>query len=192
MLRTETCQITGERDLSAIFKKCVEIARAKAFFRVSTSGRDPRVATTHSRRASTLYAKHLLGGFHAGVSRPDCRRKTGRDDQAMPNRPPTRLPAAKKRNEVLMCRRRWRCRRTRPGLDIDALRVVANGVNALRTKEHAMIVITHYQRLLNYIIPDFIHVLHEGRIVKSGTKELALELESKGYDWLKSESVPAH
>jgi Fe-S cluster assembly ATP-binding protein len=81
---------------------------------------------------------------------------------------------------------------TDSGLDIDALRVVANGVNALRSKDRAMIVITHYQRLLNYIVPDFIHVLHEGRIVKSGTKELALELESKGYDWLKGESAPAH
>jgi Fe-S cluster assembly ATP-binding protein len=78
---------------------------------------------------------------------------------------------------------------TDSGLDIDALRVVANGVNALRAKDRAMIVITHYQRLLNYIVPDFIHVLHEGRIVKSGTKELALELESKGYDWLKGEAA---
>jgi Fe-S cluster assembly ATP-binding protein len=79
---------------------------------------------------------------------------------------------------------------TDSGLDIDALRVVANGVNALRRQDRAMIVITHYQRLLNYIVPDFIHVLHDGRIVKSGTKELALELESKGYDWLKGEAAP--
>ena len=78
---------------------------------------------------------------------------------------------------------------TDSGLDIDALRVVANGVNALRRPDRAMIVITHYQRLLNYIVPDFIHVLHDGRIVKSGTKELALELESKGYDWLKGEAA---
>jgi Fe-S cluster assembly ATP-binding protein len=74
---------------------------------------------------------------------------------------------------------------TDSGLDIDALRVVANGVNALRRPDRAMIVITHYQRLLNYIVPDFIHVLFEGRIIKSGTKELALELDSRGYDWLK-------
>jgi Fe-S cluster assembly ATP-binding protein len=74
---------------------------------------------------------------------------------------------------------------TDSGLDIDALRVVASGVNALRRPDRAMIVITHYQRLLNYIVPDFIHVLFEGRIIKSGTKELALELESRGYDWLK-------
>jgi Fe-S cluster assembly ATP-binding protein len=78
---------------------------------------------------------------------------------------------------------------TDSGLDIDALRVVASGVNALRRSDRAMIVITHYQRLLNYIVPDFIHVLYEGRIVKSGTKELALELESKGYDWLKAEAA---
>tara|TARA_B100000902_G_scaffold398522_1_gene465589 strand:- start:11089 stop:11835 length:747 start_codon:yes stop_codon:yes gene_type:complete len=73
---------------------------------------------------------------------------------------------------------------TDSGLDIDALRIVANGVNKLRTKDNATIVITHYQRLLEYIIPDFVHVLHDGRIIKSGGKELALELEEKGYDWI--------
>jgi len=73
------------------------------------------------------------------------------------------------------------------GLDIDALRIVANGVNKLRTKNNAVVVVTHYQRLLEYIIPDFVHVLYKGRIVKSGTKELALELEAKGYDWIKDE-----
>jgi len=76
---------------------------------------------------------------------------------------------------------------TDSGLDIDALRVVANGVNKLRTPENAFIVITHYQRLLEYIVPDFVHVLFEGRIVKSGGKELALELEEKGYYWLKTQ-----
>ncbi len=76
---------------------------------------------------------------------------------------------------------------TDSGLDIDALRVVANGVNKLRTKDNAFMVITHYQRLLDYIVPDFVHVLFEGRIVKSGTKELALELEEKGYDWIRKE-----
>lgn len=76
---------------------------------------------------------------------------------------------------------------TDSGLDIDALRIVANGVNKLRTKDNAFVVITHYQRLLDYIIPDYVHVLFEGRIVKSGTKELALELEEKGYDWIKKE-----
>jgi Fe-S cluster assembly ATP-binding protein len=81
---------------------------------------------------------------------------------------------------------------TDSGLDIDALRIVAGGVNALRGKDRAMIVITHYQRLLEYIVPDYIHVLYDGRIVKSGTKELALELERKGYDWIKSESAKVH
>ena len=80
---------------------------------------------------------------------------------------------------------------TDSGLDIDALRVIAGGVNALRNPNRAMIVITHYQRLLDYIVPDFIHVLYNGRIVKSGTKELAFELESKGYDWLKGEVAAA-
>ena len=76
---------------------------------------------------------------------------------------------------------------TDSGLDIDALRIVANGVNKLKTKENATIIITHYQRLLDYIIPDYVHVLHNGKIVKSGTKELAIELEEKGYDWIKEE-----
>jgi len=74
---------------------------------------------------------------------------------------------------------------TDSGLDIDALKIVANGVNKLKTKDNAVIVITHYQRLLDYIVPDFVHVLHDGKIVKSGGKELAHELEDKGYDWLK-------
>ncbi|MFD2100294.1 Fe-S cluster assembly ATPase SufC [Flagellimonas iocasae] len=78
---------------------------------------------------------------------------------------------------------------TDSGLDIDALRIVANGVNKLRSKDNAIIVITHYQRLLEYIVPDYVHVLHDGKIVKSGTKELALELEEKGYDWLKQEAT---
>ena len=77
---------------------------------------------------------------------------------------------------------------TDSGLDIDAIRIVANGVNKLRNKENAVLVVTHYQRLLDYIIPDFVHVLYNGRIVKSGTKELALELEEKGYDFIKNES----
>lgn len=74
---------------------------------------------------------------------------------------------------------------TDSGLDIDALRIVANGVNMLKTPQNASIVITHYQRLLDYIVPDFVHILYQGKIVKSGTKELALELEEKGYDWIK-------
>src|SRR3984957_13918141 len=77
---------------------------------------------------------------------------------------------------------------TDSGLDIDALRIVSKGVNQLRSEKNAFIIITHYQRLLEYIVPDFVHVLYDGRIVKSGTKELALELEEKGYDWLKEET----
>ena len=80
---------------------------------------------------------------------------------------------------------------TDSGLDIDALRIVANSVNKLKTKENATIVVTHYQRLLDYIIPDFVHVLYKGKIVKSGGKELALELEEKGYDWVKSDKAEA-
>jgi Fe-S cluster assembly ATP-binding protein len=78
---------------------------------------------------------------------------------------------------------------TDSGLDIDALKIVANGVNKLKTKDNATIVVTHYQRLLDYIIPDFVHVLYKGKIVKSGGKELALELEEKGYDWIKSDKA---
>ncbi len=78
---------------------------------------------------------------------------------------------------------------TDSGLDIDALRIVAGGVNKLRNENNAIVVITHYQRLLDYIEPDFVHVLYNGRIVKSGTKELALELEEKGYDWIKAENA---
>ena len=80
---------------------------------------------------------------------------------------------------------------TDSGLDIDALRIVADGVNKLRSKENASIIVTHYQRLLNYIIPDVVHVLVDGRIVKSGTKDLAVELESRGYDWVKEETAQA-
>jgi Fe-S cluster assembly ATP-binding protein len=78
---------------------------------------------------------------------------------------------------------------TDSGLDIDALRVVANGVNKLRTADNAFVVITHYQRLLDYIVPDFVHVLYEGRIVRSGDKSLAMELEEKGYEWLKESAM---
>lgn len=81
---------------------------------------------------------------------------------------------------------------TDSGLDIDALRIVAEGVNKLRSKKNGFLVITHYQRLLEYIVPDFVHVLYNGQIVKSGTRELALELESKGYDWIKKEFSEIH
>jgi Fe-S cluster assembly ATP-binding protein len=80
---------------------------------------------------------------------------------------------------------------TDSGLDIDALKTVAEGVNAMRSPDRAIVVVTHYQRLLEYIVPDFVHVLSEGRIVKSGGKELALELEAKGYGWLEADATPA-
>jgi len=118
-------------------------------------------------------------------------------DQALLNRPLNEgfSGGEKKRNEILQMAvldpKLAILDETDSGLDIDALRVVAGGVNALRAKDRAMIVITHYQRLLDYIVPDLIHVLYEGRIVKSGVKELALELEKKGYDWLKSEAGAA-
>jgi Fe-S cluster assembly ATP-binding protein len=96
----------------------------------------------------------------------------------------------KKRNEIfqmaVLAPRLAILDETDSGLDIDALRIVAQGVNTLRSPENATIVVTHYQRLLNYIVPDFVHVLANGRIVKSGGKELALELEEKGYDWIQN------
>ena len=76
---------------------------------------------------------------------------------------------------------------TDSGLDIDALRVVAHGVNSLKSPDNASIIITHYQRLLDYIVPDYVHILYKGQIVKTGDKSLALELEEKGYDWIKKE-----
>jgi Fe-S cluster assembly ATP-binding protein len=99
----------------------------------------------------------------------------------------------KKRNEVfqmaMLAPKLAILDETDSGLDIDALRIVAEGVNKLKSPDNATIVVTHYQRLLDYIVPDFVHVLYNGRIVKSGTKELALELEEKGYDWIKSEAT---
>ena len=111
-------------------------------------------------------------------------------DQAMMNRSVNTgfSGGEKKRNEILQMAvlepRLAILDETDSGLDIDALKIVANGVNALRRPDNATIVVTHYQRLLNYIVPDFVHVLANGRIVKSGGKELALELEEKGYDWI--------
>jgi Fe-S cluster assembly ATP-binding protein len=101
----------------------------------------------------------------------------------------------KKRNEILQMAmlepRLAILDETDSGLDIDALRIVASGVNSLRRPENATIVVTHYQRLLDYIVPDYVHVLSAGRIVKSGGKELALELEARGYEWLTEEAVSA-
>ncbi|HTM09675.1 MAG TPA: Fe-S cluster assembly ATPase SufC [Verrucomicrobiae bacterium] len=115
-------------------------------------------------------------------------------DQALLNRPINEgfSGGEKKRNEIfqmaLLDPKLAILDETDSGLDIDALRVVAGGVNALRSPERAMIVITHYQRLLNYIVPDYVHVLSEGRIVKSGDKGLALELEEKGYGWVEGQA----
>lgn len=112
-------------------------------------------------------------------------------DQSLLNRPVNEgfSGGEKKRNEIFQMAvlqpRLAILDETDSGLDIDALRIVADGVNKLRSKDNAVIVVTHYQRLLNYIVPDFVHVLVDGRIVKSGGKELALELEEKGYDWVK-------
>ena len=96
----------------------------------------------------------------------------------------------KKRNEILqmaiLSPRLAILDETDSGLDIDALRIVANGVNSLRSEKNAIVMVTHYQRLLNYIVPDYVHVMHAGRIVKTGGKELALELEERGYDWVRA------
>ena len=98
----------------------------------------------------------------------------------------------KKRNEILqmalLAPKLAILDETDSGLDIDALRIVANGVNQLATKDNSIILVTHYQRLLNYITPDFVHVMEAGRIVKTGGKELALELEARGYDWVSAEA----
>ena len=118
-------------------------------------------------------------------------------DASMLNRPVNEgfSGGEKKRNEILQMAvlepKLAILDETDSGLDIDALKVVAEGVNALRSPERAIIVVTHYQRLLNYIVPDFVHVLADGRIVKSGGKELALELEDRGYGWLESEPTGA-
>jgi len=80
---------------------------------------------------------------------------------------------------------------TDSGLDIDALKIVANGINSLRSEDRAIVIVTHYQRLLDYIVPDYVHVLSDGKIIKSGGKDLALELEEKGYDWVREEANAA-
>jgi Fe-S cluster assembly ATP-binding protein len=118
-------------------------------------------------------------------------------DQAMLNRSVNEgfSGGEKKRNEIFQMAvlepRLAVLDETDSGLDIDALKIVSNGVNALRNHERAMLVVTHYQRLLNYIVPDFVHVLTDGRIVRSGGRELALELEEKGYGWVEPETTGA-
>lgn len=118
-------------------------------------------------------------------------------DQSLLNRPVNEgfSGGEKKRNEIFQMAvldpKLAILDETDSGLDIDALKIVANGVNQLRRPDRAVIVVTHYQRLLNYIVPDFVHVMIDGRIVRSGTKELALELEEKGYAWLEAELATA-
>ena len=115
-------------------------------------------------------------------------------DEALLNRPVNEgfSGGEKKRNEILQMAvlqpKLAILDETDSGLDIDALRIVAEGVNALRSPERAMLLVTHYQRLLDYIVPDYVHVLFEGRIVKTGDKSLALQLEEKGYDWIEQEA----
>jgi len=159
----------------------------------------PGVSTVYFLRAALNAARKYRGleeldamDFLALIKE---RMKLVEMDQALANRPLNEgfSGGEKKRNEILQMAvldpTLALLDETDSGLDIDALRVVANGVNALRRPDRAMIVITHYQRLLNYIVPDFVHVLFDGRIIKSGTKELALELERKGYDWVKAEEA---
>jgi Fe-S cluster assembly ATP-binding protein len=118
-------------------------------------------------------------------------------DESLLNRPVNEgfSGGEKKRNEIFQMAvlnpRLAILDETDSGLDIDALRIVANGVNSLRGPERAIIVVTHYQRLLNYIVPDYVHVLVDGRIIKSGDRTLALELEDKGYSWLDEEPAQA-
>jgi Fe-S cluster assembly ATP-binding protein len=162
----------------------------------------PGVSTTYFLKAALNAVRK-----HRGLEELDAmeflslikdRMKLVKMDQTLLNRPLNEgfSGGEKKRNEILQMAvlepTLALLDETDSGLDIDSLRIVANGVNALRGPDRAMIVITHYQRLLDYIVPDFIHVLHEGRIVRSGPKELALELESKGYDWLKGEPAAVH
>jgi Fe-S cluster assembly ATP-binding protein len=173
-----------------------ERAREGVFLAFQYPVEIPGVSTTYFLKAALNAARK-----HRGLEELDAmdfltlikeKMKLVEMDQVLVNRPLNEgfSGGEKKRNEILQMAvldpTLALLDETDSGLDIDALRVVANGVNALRREDRAMIVITHYQRLLNYIVPDFIHVLYDGRIVKSGTKELAFELESKGYDWLKS------
>jgi Fe-S cluster assembly ATP-binding protein len=196
----ENYQVTGGevrydgKDLLAMSPE--ERAREGVFLAFQYPVEIPGVSTTYFLKAALNAVRK-----HRGLEELDAMEfltlikekiKLVEMDQALINRPLNEgfSGGEKKRNEILQMAvldpRLAILDETDSGLDIDALRVVAGGVNALRRPDRSMVVITHYQRLLNYIVPDFIHVLFDGRIVKSGAKELALELESKGYDWLKS------
>ena len=196
----ENYQVTGGevrydgKDLLAMSPE--ERARGGVFLAFQYPIEIPGVSTTYFLKAALNAVRK-----HRGLEELDAmdfltlikeKIKLVEMDQALINRPLNEgfSGGEKKRNEILQMAvldpRLAILDETDSGLDIDALRIVAGGVNALRRPDRSMLVITHYQRLLNYIVPDFIHVLFDGRIVKSGAKELALELESKGYDWLKS------
>ena len=195
----ENYQVTGGevrydgKDLLAMSPE--ERARAGVFLAFQYPVEIPGVSTTYFLKAALNAVRK-----HRGLEELDAMEfltlikekiKLVEMDQVLINRPLNEgfSGGEKKRNEILQMAvldpRLAILDETDSGLDIDALRIVAGGVNALRRADRSMVVITHYQRLLNYIVPDFIHVLFDGRIVKSGAKELALELESKGYDWLK-------
>lgn len=197
----ENYQVTGGeviydgKDLLAMAPE--ERAREGIFLAFQYPVEIPGVSTTYFLKAALNAVRK-----HQGLEELDAmeflalireKMKLVEMDQTLTNRPLNEgfSGGEKKRNEILQMAvldpKLAILDETDSGLDIDALRVVAGGVNALRSKDRAMIVITHYQRLLNYIVPDFIHVLYDGRIVKSGKKDLALELEAKGYDWIKSE-----
>ena len=196
----ENYQVTGGevrydgKDLLAMSPE--ERARGGVFLAFQYPIEIPGVSTTYFLKAALNAVRK-----HRGLEELDAmdfltlikeKIKLVEMDQALINRPLNEgfSGGEKKRNEILQMAvldpRLAILDETDSGLDIDALRIVAGGVNALRRPDRSMLVITHYQRLLNYIVPDFIHVLFDGRIVKSGAKELAIELESKGYDWLKS------
>jgi Fe-S cluster assembly ATP-binding protein len=197
----ENYQVTGGtvsyngKDLLAMAPE--ERAREGIFLAFQYPVEIPGVTTTYFLKAALNAVRK-----HRGLEELDAmefltlireKMKLVEMDQALINRPLNEgfSGGEKKRNEILQMAvidpKLAILDETDSGLDIDALRIVASGVNALRSKDRAMVVITHYQRLLNYIVPDFIHVLYDGRIVKSGLKGLALELEAKGYDWIKSE-----
>ena len=176
-------------------------ARAACFSRSSTRSRSPASTTpTCSRPALNAIRKHRgeteVDAFEFLALVRD-KMQLMQMDEAFLNRGVNEgfSGGEKKRNEILQMAvlepKLAMLDETDSGLDIDALRVVANGVNALRSPERAIVLVTHYQRLLDYIEPDFVHVLSDGRILRSGDKSLALELERRGYDWVRQEAQVA-
>jgi len=197
----ETYEVTAgevlyeKKDLLAMAPE--ERAREGIFLAFQYPVEIPGVSTTYFLKAAVNAVRK-----HRGLEELDAmeflslvkeRMKLVDMDQALLNRPINEgfSGGEKKRNEIfqmgILEPKLAILDETDSGLDIDALKIVARGVNALRSRNRAMIVITHYQRLLDYIVPDFVHVLFEGRIVKSGSKDLALELEEKGYGWIEEQ-----